>query len=56
MNYFNTKIVERHEHRTELMNSQAEHANFCMSLKSIMDDVALAWYGEMKRSNICYDV
>ncbi len=56
MNYYNTRIVERHEHRTELMNSRAEYANFCMSLTTIMDDVAMAWYDEVKRSNICYDV
>jgi hypothetical protein len=56
MNYYNTRIVERHEHRTELMNSRAEYANFCMSLTTIMDDVAMAWYDELKRSNICYDV
>jgi hypothetical protein len=56
MNYYNTRIVERHEHRTELMNSRAEHANFCMSLTAIMDDVDMAWYENMKRSNICYDV
>jgi hypothetical protein len=56
MNYYNTKIVQRHEHRTELMNSQAEHASFCMSLTTIMDDAAMAWYENMKRANICYDV
>ena len=56
MNYYNTQIVQRHEHRTELMNSQAEHASFMMSLTTIMDDVAMTWYENMKRGNICYDV
>lgn len=56
MNYFNTDIVRNHEHRTELMNSRAEHASFMMSLTTIMDDVAMAWYENVKRSNICYDV
>jgi len=56
MNYYNTQIVDRHEHRTELMNSRAEHASFMMSLTTIMDDVAMAWYENMKRANICYDV
>jgi hypothetical protein len=55
MDYFNTNIIDRHEHRTQLMNEMAEFANFCLSLSFIWDESDKEWYTEMKKSNICYD-
>ena len=56
MNYFNTNIIARHEDRTELLNGMAEFATFMMSLTVILSESDMAWYDEMKKSNICYDV
>ena len=56
MDYFNSNIVDNHEHRTQLLNEMAEFANFCLSLTILNTNVDNVWYEEMKKSNICYDV
>jgi hypothetical protein len=56
MDYFNSNIVNNHEHRIELLNGMAEFANFCLSLSVLNTDADNVWYEEMKKSNICYDV
>lgn len=55
-NYFNSNIISNHSHRIELMNNQAEFATFCLSLTTIFSDTDNAWWTEVKKSNICYDV
>ena len=56
MDYFNSNIVNNHEHRIELLNGMAEFATFCLSLSVLNTDSDNVWYEEMKKSNICYDV
>lgn len=55
MDYFNTNIIQNHDHRVQLLNEMAEFANFCLSLTIINSESDKVWYHEMKRSNICYD-
>jgi hypothetical protein len=55
-NYMNSNIVGNHDHHMELNNSKAEYASFCLSLTCIMEESDVAWFTEMKKSHICYDV
>ena len=55
-NYFNSDIVNNHDHRVKLLNEMAEFATFSLSLTSILSPADNVWFYEMKRSNICYDV
>jgi hypothetical protein len=57
MNYFNTKIVERHDDHLYLNNSMAECYDFCLGVATQLDNIAdQIWYSEQKKGHICYDV
>lgn len=56
-NYFNTRIVERHDDHMWLNNSMAETYDFCLSIATgFRSDADCAWYYEQKKSFLCYDV
>jgi len=56
-NYFNQKIVERHDEHFWLNNSMAECYDFCLGIATgMLDDSDCVWYYEQKKSHICYDV
>ena len=54
-NYFNTKIVERHDDHMRLNNWLAEFYDFCSGV-SYISEADRAWYTEQKRYCLCYDV
>ena len=56
-NYFNQKIVERHDDHIYLNNSMAECYDYCLSVATVLDNVVdQAWYYDQKKSHLCYDV
>lgn len=55
-NYFNTKIIERHEDHLDLNNVMAEFSSFMLSLEGILTEPDKAWWADQKKSFICYDV
>jgi hypothetical protein len=57
MNYFNTKIVERHDDHLYLNNSMAECYDFCLGVATHLDNIVdQVWYTEQKKGHLCYDV
>lgn len=54
-NYFNTRIIERHDEHMRLNNWMAEHFSFCLTLPW-STDADNAWNYDMKQAHICYDV
>jgi hypothetical protein len=57
MDYFNTKIVERHDDHLYLNNSMAECYDFCLGIATKLDNIVdQVWYSEQKKGHICYDV
>lgn len=55
VNYFNQKIVERHDDIMMLNNWMTEHNNFMLSV-SWNTDADKAWYYDQKKAHLCYDV
>lgn len=56
-NYFNTKIVERHDEHMWLNNSMAECYDFCLNVATICDnEVDAVWWYSMKKGHLCFDV
>lgn len=56
-NYFNNKIIERHDEHMYLNNSMAECYDFCMSVATVLGNVTdTVWYQEQKKFHLCYDV
>ena len=56
-NYFNSKIVERHDDHIWLNNSMAEVYDFCLNVATICDNEADAsWWYSMKKGHLCFDV
>lgn len=56
-NYFNTKIVDRHDDHMWLNNSMAECYDFCLNVATICDNEAdAAWWYSMKKGHLCFDL
>lgn len=56
-NYFNTDIVSNHEHLMYLNNSMAECYDFCQNVAEMLgNETDAAWWANMKKGHICYDV
>lgn len=56
-NYFNQKIVERHQDHLDLNNSMAECYDFCLGVATVLgSDADRAWYYDMKKAHLCFDV
>ncbi len=55
-NYFNTRIVERHQDHIDLNNSMAEFSNFMLSMESLLTESDKVWWADQKKFFICYDV
>jgi hypothetical protein len=57
MNYFNTKIVERHDDQIQLNNNMAECYDFCLGIAERLDNKSdAAWWYNQKKGHLCYDV
>jgi hypothetical protein len=57
MNYFNTKIIERHEEHIYLNNSMAECYDFCLNVAEVCDNESDAiWWASMKKGHLCFDL
>jgi len=56
-NYFNTKIIERHEDHMHLNNSMAECYDFCLQIAEQFDSESdKAWWASMKKGHLCFDL
>lgn len=56
-NYFNTRIIERHDDHLYLNNSMAECYDFCLSVAECFDsEPDKVWWYSMKKAHICYDI
>jgi len=55
MDFFNHKIIERHDDQLSLNNSMAEFYDMLIDLPWNENSDSI-WYYQQKKSYICYDV